>query len=113
MDRRKGVMTRGQKMGNEVGRLAFPIGRLVGCMTCGIGLAIDAVGERWGEEPYDWGLRREGHDKICTISAGGLPAAKEVEVRKLVDRFYGTLPVVATADPRLPPERDDEEEAIH
>lgn len=100
-------MNRSQQMGNEVGRLAAALGRVVGCSTCGIGLAIDAVGEHWGEDPYDWGLRRDGHDKICNVSRGGLTRQQDIDARAIIDGFY-KIPPALLPDPRLPPERDEE-----
>jgi hypothetical protein len=42
------------RMGREVGQSARRFATALGCMTCGIGKAIDVVGRRWGNPPYDW-----------------------------------------------------------
>jgi hypothetical protein len=62
-------MTKRQEMlmGREVGKVARQLSQALGCGTCGIGKAVDIVGQRWGLVPYDWAgeeARRAG-EHIC------------------------------------------------
>lgn len=108
-------MTRGSRMGAEVGQVAAKLSRAVECSTCGIGIAVDMVGKRWGEDPYDWKGERFGHE--CNVARNGLTpeqvrvvAQIEVDLEKWSHTQRGggeyQAPLV---DPRLPPERDDVE----
>lgn len=42
------------RMGAEVTRLFGECIKRLGCKTCGIGLAIDTVGRKYGNVPFDW-----------------------------------------------------------
>lgn len=102
-------------MGAEVSFVAFKLASAVGCLSCGIGIAVDMVGGRWGEEPYDWEGKRFGH--ACRLTREGLSAdqkrvvadiGKSLEVwshgQSGGDGYQATL-----HDGRLPPERDEPE----
>jgi hypothetical protein len=109
-------MNRGARMGSEVGKLASKVGLIVGCATCGIGLATEIVAARWGEPPYDWSGSADGHR--CEVTKAGGPTAEQ---RAEIDSLIAELgpvpeapgPTAAPAeyvDSRLPKERDDEAE---
>jgi hypothetical protein len=101
------------RMGAEVGQIAPEIGKICGCAVCGQGIAIDAVGERYGCAPWDgWRCGRTG----CEVSAKGLSEAQTKAVREVVaalpEAEVSVPPAPADcAETRLPPERDDEAEA--
>jgi hypothetical protein len=110
-------MSRGSQMGAEVGRLASKIGGIVGCVTCGIGLATEIVAARWGDPPYDW--VGNGGNHRCELSRAGEPTPEQ---RTQIDELIASLgpvpqmpgPTPAPAglvDSRLPVERDDDAEA--
>lgn len=98
------------KMGNEVGSIVSKMARAVGCSTCGIGIAVDVVGERYGRAPFAWQCGRS----TCEASAKGLNAGHVAAVRKVIDGMPRVYPEeVAPApryvpDERLPVERDEE-----
>ena len=106
-------MSQSTRMGAEVGQIAPEIGKICGCAVCGQGIAIDAVGERYGYAPWEgWRCGRIG----CEASAKGLSEAKTKAVREVV----AALPEAEVSVPpasddytetRLPPERDDEAES--
>jgi hypothetical protein len=108
-------MSRSLKMSAEVARLTPRLGVILGCSTCGMGLAIDIVGARWGEPSHDWLGGSFGH--ACAVTrAGKVTEAKMLEV----DAVVATLPKwteqpaepepapAGYRDSRLPVEPDDE-----
>lgn len=107
-------MSRSARMATEVSHVAAKITRAIDCATCGTGIAIDMVGERWGEPPYDWKGERFGH--ACAVTRGGLTPdhLRDIEAIKqnLETWSHGQrggdyqAPLV---DPRLPPEHEDPE----
>lgn len=112
-------MSRSLKMSAEVARLTPRLGAILGCSTCGMGLAIDIVGARWGEPSHDWLGGSFGH--ACPVTrAGKVTEAKMAEV----DQVVATLPEWAEppeepapapkgyVETRLPPERDEEAEGL-
>jgi len=103
--------------GREIGMICWRLGQALGCMTCGIGVAIDEVGRRYGEEPYNW---RDldasgGHD--CENIRNGLTAEKQAEVDRLARHLGNSqqklLPGVADRDLGDGDEEDFESEKIH
>lgn len=105
-------MNRAMRMGAEVGQVAARLGTALECVTCGIGIAVDMVGKRWGEDPYDWKGERFGHE--CKLTRAGLtPAqiAKVAEIQKHLERWAqtqrGESHQATMPDSRLPPERED------
>ena len=103
----------GWKMGREVGLIAAKCQRAVRCAPCGIGIAVDVVGRRYGEEPYDWRAKHDGHD--CANIRHGLTEDKKAAILSIaqwLERGPSTgvtyqQPIVAV-DSRLPPEKDEE-----
>lgn len=112
-------MSRSLKMSAEVARLTPRLGAILGCSTCGMGLAIDIVGARWGEPSHDWLGGSFGH--VCPVTRAG--KVTEANMR-LVDEAVATLPAwtesttepapapKAYVDTRLPVERDEEGEGL-
>lgn len=110
-------MSRSLKMSAEVARLTPRLGAILGCSTCGMGLAIDIVGARWGEPSHDWLGGSFGH--ACAVTKAG-----KVQEDKLaeVDALAAALPAwieppeepapapKAHVDSRLPREKDEEED---
>lgn len=110
-------MSRGAKMGAEVGKLASKIAAIVGCVTCGIGLATEIVAARWGDPPYDW-VGNGGNHQCAVSKAGQVTAEQRAQIDDViaqlgpVPRQPDPVPAPAGAvDSRLPPERDDDAEA--
>lgn len=101
-------MSQQAKMAAEVAKLRPLIGALIGCPVCASGIAIDAVGERYGYAAFeDWRCQ----NAECPVRANGVPADKLAEVQAII----AALPpadageTVAPAPPsqvetRLPPE---------
>ena len=102
-------------MGAEVGKLAARVGAIVGCSTCGTGLAIEIVASRWGEPEYEW--LAKGH--ACAVTKARGPSEEQRVAIEAVIETLGPVPQASEpapsppgyADSRLPPERDDETEA--
>jgi hypothetical protein len=98
----------------EVKQIREKITKLVGCGTCALGIALDIVGQRWGEAPFhNWpcgsaeckawqpGLTPEQTAALKTIAA---------ELTGEVDLSSDVAPAPAQEpDTRLPPEKDDDE----
>lgn len=55
--------------GKAVSQITRRCGQIAGCMVCGIGIAIDVVGIKMGEPPYDWMGSRFGHE--CALTKNG------------------------------------------
>src|SRR3954464_8092917 len=68
-------------MGREMGQITYKLGQALGCNVCGVGKALDIIGQRWGFVPYDWAgeeARRMNHRcKNTTWAQGSAPVAKE------------------------------------
>lgn len=98
----------GWKMGREVGLIVWTMAKAVGCQPCGIGIAVDLVGRRWGEEPYDWRANHNGHD--CENIRNGLTPQKQLACEKIASSLRPSPgdEVQVPIDTRLPPEPDDE-----
>ena len=112
-------MSRGSKMSMEVGQIASKLSEILGCPICGMGLAIDIVGARWGEPPHDWLGGKAGH--VCAITkAGKVPDAKMAAVEAVVATLgewteppSEVVPAPkAYVDSRLPVERDEQDGAL-
>lgn len=97
-------------MSTEVAKLGARITKIVGCATCGMGIAIDAVAERYHQERHDWRYPRSD----CAVSKDG-PTEKQ---GRAIAELLAALPASvggpapsgpAVPDPRLPRERDDSE----
>lgn len=108
-------MTQQVRMGVEIAKVAIRIGDLIGCSTCAMGIAIDAVGDRYGYAPFEnWRCNREA----CQVQKSGIPPAKLAGIAEIIAELppadehlrAPSLPPAQT-DPRLPPERDDETDA--
>lgn len=94
----------------EVGKIRGPIAKAIGCSTCALGIALDIVGKRWGDEGFDgWACDRSD----CGPSSKGLTVDQIAAVKAIGDELAGQQVEIrtgeATPDPRLPPERDDDE----
>lgn len=105
-------MNRDERMGQEVAHIAGPIRAVVECVPCGIGIAVDIVGKRWGEnEETDWSNSKIGH--ACKVTRDGLTPEQLEKIRAIQDELarWSPLPTESPPppDPRLPPERDDED----
>jgi hypothetical protein len=85
------------EMGREVALMQFGMGKELGCWTCGIGKAIDIVGRKYGEPPYDWA----GERARDMVSPGGGGPVRHICKNTTWDKE----PV--EPDRRLPPESDD------
>jgi hypothetical protein len=102
-------MSLGAKMGAEVGRIRPQITALIGCSICALGIAIDAIGERYGFAAFeDWRCTKAD----CAVRAHGVPAEKLAEIRAVIAALDRPVASVAPApavapDSRLPRERDD------
>lgn len=117
--------------GREVGQIAAKLSLAMGCNPCGIGKAIDIVGERWGEPPFDWAgaeAQKVGHRCKNTTWSKGEEAAegagafvisdaeknrRVAEIQARLEEWAKTNTDVPAAadyapDTRLPPERDEE-----
>jgi len=102
-------------MGAEVGKLAARVGAIVGCGTCGTGLAIEIVASRWGEPEYEWIAK--GH--ACAVTKARGPSEEQRVAIEAVIATLGPVPRAPDpipapaeyADARLPVERDEETEA--
>ena len=102
-------------MSAEVALLASDIGEIVNCVTCGIGIAVDIVGRRWQQPPYDWAGERFNHS--CKVAKDGLDANQSAAVDRVCEKLTKPLgaayPVEqremppAVPDSRLPPEKED------
>jgi hypothetical protein len=112
-------VSRSLKMSAEVARLTPRLGTILGCSTCGMGLAIDIVGNRWGEPSHDWLGGSFGH--ACAVTrAGKVETGKMAEVDAVVATLPGWTeppgePEPAPAgytDSRMPVERDEEAEGL-
>lgn len=111
-------MNRGSRMGAEVGQVAAKLGKIVECWTCGIGIGVDMVGKRWGEEPYDWQGKRFDPPHECDVTRKGLNpdqiraiAAVEAWLEKWSHtQRGGDSYQVPMGDSRLPPETDEARE---
>jgi hypothetical protein len=105
-------MTQQARMGVEIAKVAIRIGDLLGCSTCAMGIAIGAVGERYGYAPFDnWRCNR----LPCVVRKDGVPPAKLAAISEIIlelpsaeAHLHDLPPAPARADSRLPPERDDE-----
>ncbi len=111
-------MSRGLRMGSEVGHVAGKLAVALGCSSCGIGIAVDMVGKRWGEEPYDWKGERFNPPHACAVTAAGLSPdqmrtvgeiEKELETWSHRQHGGGGEYQVPLPDARLPVERDEPE----
>lgn len=79
----------GQKQSSELAALRPKIYEVVGCSTCAIGIAIDVVGRRWSDGPYeDWKGERFGHD--CAFSKGGATPDQDRRLRAIEAEYAGT-----------------------
>ena len=97
-------------MAAEMAQIRPLIASAIGCSVCASGIAIDAIGERYGFAPFDsWRCKGER----CEVRKNGLSANKSAEVRAII----ATLPAADVdaadhpapmPDSRLPVERDDE-----
>ena len=107
-------MNQQNKMAAEMAKIRPLIAAEIGCTVCASGIAIDAVGERYGYAAFeDWRCQKPE----CSIRANGVPADKLEAVHAAI----ASLPPVEgdavapapveTGDSRLPVERDDEQEA--
>lgn len=102
-------MTQSQRMATEVGKIAYKITRAIGgCSCCGIGIAVDAVGERYSYTPQEW---RCGQPD-CSVSAKGLDEKQAAAVAEIVATLptsteTDAMPPAPGPDSRLPAERDD------
>lgn len=69
-------------MGREVGFLARRFGRELGCLTCGIGRAVDFVGRRWGQGGFDWTgeAARDAGEHICRNTTWNLTRKPERKI---------------------------------
>jgi hypothetical protein len=56
-------------MGREVAEVRELVFIACGCSTCSTGIAIDIVGERWGEPEYDW--RGAAFNHHCPLADKG------------------------------------------
>lgn len=107
-------MSRGLRMGSEVAHVAFRLAAAVGCVSCGIGIGIDMVGKRWGEEPYDWKGDRFKHE--CSVTRNGLTRDQMLavgDIERGLEQWShsqrGGGEYQPTLEVRLPPERDESE----
>ena len=109
-------MNREMRMGAEVGQVAAKLSKILECSTCGIGIGVDMVGKRWGEDPYDWQGKRFGHE--CKVTRAGINedqrrgiAAVEAKLEKWSQTQHGAGYQAPLGDSRLPPEPEDETHA--
>jgi len=83
------------QLGREIALEVTHKVRELGCKPCGIGAAIAHIEERHGIRPvFDWrGARARAAGHACPLTTWDKPAP-------------------FAPDPRLPPERDDDEEGV-
>jgi hypothetical protein len=71
-------------MGQKVGEVRQLIYGVVGCKTCATGIAIDMVGQIYGDAPYDWAGTSFGHE--CPLTrAGGVTPKQDEKLRAIRD----------------------------
>lgn len=74
-------------MGRQVGKVRPLIFRLVGCASCAIGIAVDMVGQVYGDPPSPWCT--PGHECALTRRGG---VSEDVD-RQLVEIREGIRPM--------------------
>jgi hypothetical protein len=99
-------------MNAEVAQIRPQIVAIVGCSSCALGIAIDIVGQRYGEAPIaSWSCG----GKNCKAAVSGIDETKTAAINAIADALPDPILTSsvqpappAAPDPRLPPERDEE-----